>query len=178
MTREDFYIIRNSITMRQAAESYGFHIDRRGFIRCPFHAGGAERTPSLQIYSGYKGFYCRACGTGGDVIKFVQIYEGLSPNEAALELSKRFGIEISEEGEISPETRQKAQEAVKGKRRELMRQMEIRRSLTEIATLIQGYEAAALTAEPFSSIWCYIQNELPVLKGKWERLFSQLKKID
>lgn len=24
--------------------------DRHGFVRCPFHAGGAERTPSLRLY--------------------------------------------------------------------------------------------------------------------------------
>jgi hypothetical protein len=40
-----------------------------GKVRCPFHAGGEERTPSLHAYEDAEdGWYCFACGEGGTVI--------------------------------------------------------------------------------------------------------------
>jgi hypothetical protein len=43
----------------------------RWTIRCPFHAGGQERTPSLVIYPPGKGWYCYGCQRGGDAVAFV-----------------------------------------------------------------------------------------------------------
>lgn len=181
MTKEDFYILRNSITMHQVANHYGFRIIRKGksnFIRCPLHAGGSERTPSMIIYEGFRGFYCRGCGQGGDVTKFVELYEGVTQKEAALILSQRFGVPISENEEVPEETRQKAQIAVKETQRELIRQSEIRAELVKIGGQIRAYELVTLTAEPFGEVWMYVKNELPLLIGRWETLFGELKRID
>jgi DNA primase len=181
MTKEDFYILRNSITMRQVVNHYGFRITRKGknnFIRCPLHASGAERTPSMIIYEGYRGFYCRGCGQGGDVTKFVELYEGVTQKDAALILSERFGVSISENEEVSEETRQKAHTAVKEAQRELIRQKEIRAELAKLGGQIRAYRLITLTAEPFSETWIYIQNKLPLLIGQWEALFGEMKKVD
>ena len=181
MTKEDFYILRNSITMHQVVDHYSFRITRKGknnFIRCPLHAGGSERTPSMIIYEGFRGFYCRGCGQGGDVTKFVELYEGVTQKEAALILSQRFGVPISESEEVSEETRQKAYIAVKEAQRELIRQVEIRAKLAKLGSQIRAYQLVTLTAEPFSEIWMYVQNELPLLIGRWEALFGELKRID
>jgi hypothetical protein len=43
----------------------------RWTIRCPFHAGGEERTPSFVIYPPGKGWHCFGCGRGGDAVAFV-----------------------------------------------------------------------------------------------------------
>jgi len=175
MTKEDFYIIRNSITMRQLAEWHGFQIDRRGFIRCPFHKGGAERTPSLQIYDGYRGFFCRACGQGGDVIRFTELYEGLTPKEAVLVLSERFNIPVSENSEIPKEVIEKANRAVIEKQQTIRKHEEIKKKLSVIATYIHAFEKIIKESEPYSDIWCYCQNELPKAIGKWEELFKEMR---
>lgn len=178
MTKEDFIILRNSITMLQVAEHYNLKITKRGgalFILCPFHP---DVNASLQIYDGFKGFYCRGCGQGGDVTKFVELYEGVTKKEAALILSERFGIAISDSGEVPEETRQKAKQAVKEAQCELIRQSEIRAELAKLGGQIRAYDTITLTAEPFGEVWMYVQNELPRLKGKWDFLFSQLKRID
>jgi len=177
MTKEDFYIIRNSITMRQLAEWHGFQIDRRGFIRCPFHKGGAERTPSLQIYDGYRGFFCRACGEGGDVIRFTELYENLTPKEAVLVLSERFNIPVSENSEVPKEVIERANKAVKAKQEELSQQEEIRAKLSGLATYIHALKQVIKNSEPFSDIWCYCQNELPKVIGKWEGLFEEMRDV-
>jgi CHC2 zinc finger len=47
----------------------------RGFIQCPFHAGGAERTPSLHVGDDQR-WYCHACQAGGDLIDFYAALRG------------------------------------------------------------------------------------------------------
>lgn len=175
MTKEDFYIIRHSITMRQLAEWHGFQIDRRGFIKCPFHAGGAERTPSLQVYSGYRGFYCRGCGQGGDVIRFTEMYENLQPKEAVLVLSERFNVPVSDNSEVPQEVIERANKAVKEKQRELSLRQELQAEIGLQASYMHMLRQIIAESEPYSDIWCCCQNELPKVIGKWEGLFEKLR---
>lgn len=60
--------IKQALTMQEVAEYYGFHPNRSGYIRCPFHN---ERTGSMKLYSGSGGFHCFGCGAHGGVIDFV-----------------------------------------------------------------------------------------------------------
>jgi DNA primase len=68
--------------MRNIAESYGLKINHMGFAKCCFHE---EKTASLKIYE--KGFFCFGCGVGGDLIKFVALYENISNREACVKLN-------------------------------------------------------------------------------------------
>jgi hypothetical protein len=45
-------------------------VGRNGKARCPFHE---ERTPSLHVYSGDRGWCCFGCGAGGDVYTFAAL---------------------------------------------------------------------------------------------------------
>ena len=66
---------------------------------CPFHG---EKTPSFHV-NGDKGFFhCFGCGVGGDVIKFVELYDKVSFPEAVRLLASRFGLTVPE-GEGSKE---------------------------------------------------------------------------
>jgi len=177
MTKSDFYILRNSITMRQVAEHYSFKIVKRGssyFVLCPFHD---DVNASMQIYANYRGFYCRGCGTGGDVTRFVQMYEGVSMKESAMMLSRWFGITISENGEIPLETIQRINKAQLQRERELLRQEEFKAELRRLGTYINMLEIITLDSEPFGDVWCYCQGKLPRLIGEWERKFSKLRKV-
>jgi DNA primase len=60
---------------------------------CPFHG---EKTPSLHV-NGDKGFFhCFGCGVGGDVIKFIELYEKVSFPEAVRQLASRVGLPVPE----------------------------------------------------------------------------------
>lgn len=62
---------------------------------CPFHG---EKTPSFHVY-GDKGFFkCYGCGVGGDVIKFVELYDKLPFPEAVRQLAGRAGLTVPETG--------------------------------------------------------------------------------
>ena len=45
----------------------GQPVGRSGKVRCPLHADGRERTPSLHVYGGSAGWYCFGCHRGGDL---------------------------------------------------------------------------------------------------------------
>ena len=61
---------------------------------CPFHN---EKTPSFGVNPHRQIFHCFGCGVGGDVIKFVQMYENLEFPDAAKKLAERAGIPIVEQ---------------------------------------------------------------------------------
>lgn len=59
---------------------------------CPFHG---EKTPSFHVYD--KGiFKCYGCGVGGDVIKFVELYDKIAFPEAVRQLAGRVGLAVPE----------------------------------------------------------------------------------
>ena len=58
---------------------------------CPFHE---EKTPSFTVYPESQTFKCfGACGESGDVIKFIELYQKLTFNDALEYLAKRAGID-------------------------------------------------------------------------------------
>ena len=60
---------------------------------CPFHG---EKTPSFHV-NGDKGFFhCFGCGVGGDVIKFVELYDKVTFPEAVRQLAARVGLPVPE----------------------------------------------------------------------------------
>ncbi|MCK5847943.1 MAG: DNA primase [Caldisericia bacterium] len=62
----------------------------RNFVGlCPFHI---EKTPSFSVNPSKEIFYCFGCHVGGDIIHFVEKYEGLSFQEAIEELGKEVGL--------------------------------------------------------------------------------------
>lgn len=83
------------VGMRQAAEFYGFPVDRQGRCICPFHR---DRHPSLKIYPHNRGYYCFSCGAGGDVITFAGKLYGLDNESAARKLIEDFHLPIHTEG--------------------------------------------------------------------------------
>lgn len=77
--------------MRDVASFYGYTPNTRGYIRCPFHS---EKTASLRLYD--KSFYCFGCGTGGDLIKFVQLYFNISFAQALIRINSDFRLGLSD----------------------------------------------------------------------------------
>ena len=74
-------VISRYLTVQKKGRSY--------VALCPFHD---DKNPSLQI-SPEKGiFKCFSCGTGGDAIRFVQLYEHISFPEAVRKVADIIGF--------------------------------------------------------------------------------------
>lgn len=58
---------------------------------CPFHS---ERSPSFFVDDALQRYKCFGCGESGDVITFLEKYEGMSFSEALEELANRAGITL------------------------------------------------------------------------------------
>lgn len=121
----DYTAIKSAVPVREAAIRYGLDVGRDGMALCPFHG---EKTPSLKIYPGDRGFYCFGCGAGGDVVKFTAMLFNLTNREAAEKLDADFGLGLSGKPfnaaaalwREAEERRRREDEAV---RAELMRQI-------------------------------------------------------
>lgn len=82
-----FEVVKQSVTVREAAELYGIEVNRGGMACCPFHD---DRHPSLKLNEDY--FYCFGCGATGDVIDFTARLYNLTAKEAAEKLAQDFGL--------------------------------------------------------------------------------------
>ena len=82
-----FETVKQSITVREAAEMYGIEVRRNGMACCPFHD---DKNPSMKLNEDY--FYCFSCGATGDVIDLTARFYNLSPKEAAEKLAQDFGL--------------------------------------------------------------------------------------
>lgn len=85
-----FQEVKERLSARRVAELYGFHPNSSGFIPCPFHSG--DRTASLKLYTGTKGWHCFGCNRGGSVIDFVAELFNLAPLEAVRKLNDDFRL--------------------------------------------------------------------------------------
>ncbi len=81
--------IKDSLTMREVLERYGYQADRKGFMCCPFHN---EKTPSMRIYD--KDFHCFGCGEHGDIVSFVQKMFNLLFTDTLRKIDADFGLNI------------------------------------------------------------------------------------
>ena len=87
MSANVFETVKQSITIREAAERYGIEVGRNSMACCPFHD---DKNPSMKLNKDY--FYCFGCGATGDVIGLSARLYNLSPKEAAEKLAQDFGL--------------------------------------------------------------------------------------
>ena len=130
------------MTVRQAAELYGFKPNRSGLIRCIFHNDG---TPSMKVDRRY---YCFGCGCTGDVIDFTAQLFGLKSREAALKLADDFWISYGNRARDSPKSGKKSlvKEKGRGSRNRLENRMcQIYKSISGLPHPASGMERMLCT---------------------------------
>lgn len=86
MAESVFEAVKQSVTVREAAQMYGIEVNRSGMACCPFHD---DKNPSMKVDVR---FHCFGCGADGDVIDFTARLYNLSPKEAAEKLAQDFGL--------------------------------------------------------------------------------------
>lgn len=92
--------IRNALDICEVIGSY-IQVKRVGHSAkalCPFHK---EKTPSFHVNPARQAFHCFGCGAGGDVFKFVMLYENVDFPTALRMLASRAGIALHFDGDRS-----------------------------------------------------------------------------
>lgn len=104
---------RERISALDVAHHYGLEVNRAGFAPCPFHH---ERTASLKLYPGAKGFYCFGCHTGGSVVDFVAQLYGLDALGAVRRLNDDFRLGLPIDRQQTPQEHREAAQAAQRRR--------------------------------------------------------------
>lgn len=165
----DFETVKKSVSMRRVLEHFGIEVKRSNIALCPFHP---DSEPSMHVY--HDGFYCFSCGTGGDVIKFVALLQGVKNAQAAQVVAGIGGLTAMQDDYRSrARLRQRAQERRKAE--------ETSKRLAEAYSTLCG-EIRRLHAqsfdEPFSDSWCEAMWLLPRREAEADLLFLQLGDLD
>lgn len=162
MTTDD---IKQSVSMREVVERYGYHPNRAGFISCPFHSG--DRTPSMKIYS--KDFHCHACGANGDIFTFVQKMDNCDFKTAFYSLGGEYG-KRDFKADMSLYRLQKSKERAEREKAKLVQERQLR------IFFINTLHKALKVVEPMSDAWCYLINELETELYKFGVLQEEIER--
>lgn len=146
MNREE---IKHSYSMREIVERYGFHVNRAGFIHCPFHKG--DKGASLKIYP--DSFHCFGCGASGDIFTFVQLIDHVDFKEAFQSLGGTYE-KPTFQSKLAIYRSQKKAEQRKREEEKLRRKRELNNVLIDV------YRNYTNKSEPFSEVWCDCCNAL------------------
>lgn len=120
--------VKQSVTAGQVAESIGAHPDSKGFCKCPIHG---EKTGSMKVYPGNRGWYCFGCHQGGSVLDLVMLYYGVDLKEAVRMLNDEFSLGLPVDGEATREQEEEAKRRAAEREREKQRRAERERKRDE-----------------------------------------------
>lgn len=168
---EDIEMVKDSITMRDVCSRYGIKVTRSGFARCPFHS---DKSPSMKVYDGRRGWNCFVCQDGGDIIAFVRKMDNLGFEPAVRHLAEMFGVPISDGNrELTAAEKQRiAKQRQQREKAEAEKQKRKARMQT-LSETIKAYETFLDLAEPMSDLFCRFLNRKTALTREWEALFNQ-----
>lgn len=142
--------IKQSVSMREVAERYGYHPNRAGFISCPFHNG--DRTPSMKIYP--RDYHCHACGANGDIFSFVMGMENCDFKTAYKSLGGTYQQRTSNQRKTYQYHLEKRKQTEKNR----IAKLEQRKR--EILEEIRVLKLCKLLYPVFSDEWCDAVNRL------------------
>ena len=157
--------IKQSVSMREVVERYGYHPNRAGFISCPFHKG--DRTASMKIYK--DSFYCFGCGASGDIFAFVQKYDNCDFKTAFYSLGGEYG-KRDFKADMSLYRLQKAKERAEREKAKLAQERQLR------IFFINTMQKALKVVEPMSDAWCYLISELEMELYKFSVLQEEIER--
>ncbi len=161
--------IKDTYSMRDIVERYGFQPNRMGFIPCPFHEG--DRQASLKIYD--RDFHCHACGVNGDIFTFVQMMDDLSFKEAYQSLGGNYHTQ-SQVDRVRIMLKKKEREGAR--RYERIFKAWLLHKLIEVCRLLRMYDELEGIYEPFSDEWTLVINKKQLLEEDYRILVSGARK--
>lgn len=159
----NFAALKELISMEQVLSWYGISTVK-GRAVCPFHD---DRHPSMKVYE--DGFYCFACGAGGDVIKFVAMNEHIGNVGAARLIEERLGI-VNGGDEDCKLTRKLLQARHKTTIDAKAWRIRIRHRHDSLCSELRRINCISMSAEPYSEEWCEAVSKRPHIEAELNEL--------
>lgn len=149
--------IREQVKISNLVESLTGQKFIRNKMLCPLHK---EKTPSFFVNDNKGLFYCQGCHEGGDIFKFVQLYNGISFKDAVSFIDNHFNLGLTN-------SKIKYGQFIQAKIRANNRKEEIKyesvkdERYDKIASEYRFCVRALVpgTLEPFSDLWAYYINK-------------------
>ncbi len=116
MLENIYEYIKDRVTARDAAELYGYKVDRHGKMCCPFHQ---DKHPSAKADDR---FHCFVCNIDEDAIGFTARLFDLTLYAAAQKLASDYGISLPE-GHDKKTVRSKQQPSLRLTREQLVNKL-------------------------------------------------------
>lgn len=155
--------IKQSVSMHEVVERYGYHPNRAGFISCPFHHG--DHTPSMKIYK--RDYHCHACGANGDIFSFVMSMEHCDFKTAFKMLGGSYKAKSDNQRNLHHYHLEKR------KQNELKRLQKKENEKKQVNAEIKKYREISQKSEVFSDEWTNAMNKLEYLFYKFDYLMEQ-----
>lgn len=90
--------IKKRVSALDVCHQYGVDVNRAGFARCLWHN---EKTASLKIYPGDRGYFCFGCHAHGSSLDLVMKLFDESVGDACKRLNADFRLGLIKEGNVS-----------------------------------------------------------------------------
>ena len=90
--------IKKHVSALDVCRQYGVDVNRAGFTRCLWHN---EKTASLKIYPGDRGYFCFGCHAHGSSIDLVMKLFDCSVSDACKRLNDDFRLGLMRESNLS-----------------------------------------------------------------------------
>jgi DNA primase len=103
VARVDVEALKHAHPVQEVLAAYGVELRRQGRAavgRCPFHAD--QGRPNLYVWADTASWFCFRCCVGGDVLRFVELAEGLSFREAVQRLTGGVADRVAASGTVTP----------------------------------------------------------------------------
>jgi DNA primase len=169
-------VIRDILDRSDIVEIIGEHLrlQRRGknYVGlCPFHS---EKAPSFNVNPERQIFYCFGCQVGGNIFKFLMLFENLTFLEAVEKVAARCGIDL-------PKVQLKPEQRRRQKQNEELYEYNalVRDFFREQFSLGQGRKARDYLRDRGVNNNTIEQFQVGYAPGGWEMLvsFAQRKKL-
>lgn len=163
--------IKQNTTMADVLSMYGIKV-KKGMACCPIHT---EKHPSMQVFK--DGYKCYACGSYGDIFKFIQEMEGCSFKDAFIKLGGTYK-------EYKNEKRKKLINKKFERNKAEREQQNIfeERLHSMLCKAITKCRATIRTADPYSEEWCKCINAIDwleyVLEEKYIKEGGEVNRAD
>lgn len=178
--------IKRAVPAPKLFRFYGFEINSGGFCKSPFAAN--DKTPSLKVYDGTRGWHDFSSGKGGDIIDFVREYFSLSFSDAQKKINDdlRLGFPIGEK--LTPAQQREAdRKAAQRKREQIEREMAAKRVLTAYHAALDRWvsldimkreNAPKSPSEPFSEEYAYAIKHIDAAAYELDRATDRLREFE